>query len=298
MNARSFRLVFRLGMMLAGLAHLGTAQAQVTGTLGSDVTTYFGSQADSYQMSNPAGLNPWTPVGNNPPAFYASIPQLPNVPGPPAGNVAPSNVTPFAPIPSSSSYNDGYGDTAASTILGLVAGPSLTAQAAMVDLLGSSGMTLTETVGQYAYEQVNFDIDFSVSNIVNTITGTTGTIGGVVTDTYAVSGLVGTGVGAFAAFGGQLNFWDATTNTSLGAPLTFNYFNNVGGAFGGTATGSTFVAAVPSPDVLRITGDFFVIGDPSSIQVQSVPEPSTLLLFALGSLGLSALGRRRRGADA
>ena len=75
-----------------------------------------------------------------------------------------------------------------------------------------------------------------------------------------------------------MNFWDATTNTSLGSPLYFNYFNNVGGPFGGTATGSTFVAAVNSPDVLRITGDFFVIGDPSSIQVQSVPEPSTLVL--------------------
>ena len=117
-------------------------------------------------------------------------------------------------LPLRPSYNDGYGDTASSTILGLVSGPAYTAQAAMVDLLGTGGMTLTETVGQYAYEQVNFDIDFSVSSFVN-IFGTAGTIGGVVTDTYAVSGLVGTGPGAFAAFGGQLNFWDATTNTSL-----------------------------------------------------------------------------------
>ncbi len=289
MNARSFRLALPLSLLVAALALLGSAQAQVTGTLGSDVTTYFGSQADSYQMSNPAGPA-WTPVGNNPPPYYASIPQLPNVPSPPGGNVTPSNVTPFAPISSTSSYNDGYGDTASSTILGAV-GPPYTAQGAMVELLGG-GMTLTETVGQYAYEQVNFDIDFSVANFVN-VFGTAGTLGGVVTDSYAVSGLVGTGVGAFAAFGGQLNFWDATTNTSLGAPLDFNYFNNVGGLFSGTATGSTFVAPVNSPDVLRVTGDFFVIGDPSSIQVQSVPEPTTLLLFALGSLGLLALGRRR-----
>ena len=124
MKTRSLRFVLPLGVMLAGLGHLGTAQAQVTGTLGSNVTTYFGSQADAYQMSNPAGPS-WTPVGNNPPAFYASIPQLPNMPGPPAGNVTPSNVTPFAPISSSSSFNDGFGDTASSTILGLVAGPSL-----------------------------------------------------------------------------------------------------------------------------------------------------------------------------
>ena len=102
MKARSLHFVFGLGMMLAGSACASLARAQVVGILGSDVTTYFGSQADSYQMSNPTGLNPWTPVGNNPPSYYAAIPQLPGVPSPPAGNVTPSNVTPFAPTSSTS----------------------------------------------------------------------------------------------------------------------------------------------------------------------------------------------------
>jgi hypothetical protein len=278
MKSRSLLLV-ALAVMLCNLACVRTACGQVTATLGSNVDAYFGGLSDGYQASNPAGLNPWTPVGLNPPAYYSTVYQLPNIPGPPPGNVAPSNVTTFAPIPSSSSFNDGFNDTTSSTIQGLVSGPGYTANAAVVNLL-APGMTLQEVTGTYDYEQLNFDIDFSVSAFVN-IYGTAGTIGGLVTRTYSVSGLVGSGPGDFVAFGGEMNFWDATTNTSLGSPLTFNYFNGVGGAFSGTATGSTFVAAVNTPDVLRITGDFFVIGDPSLINVESVPEPSTLVLGAL-----------------
>ncbi len=184
--------------------------------------------------------------------------------------MAPSNVTTFANRfrVLSSSFNDGFSNTATSIIQGLVAGPSDTADTAMIDLL-SGGMTLTEFSNAYDYEQLDFDIDFSVSSAFNFDLGTTGTLGGLVTRTYSVSGLVGSGPGAFAAFGGEMSFWDATTNTSLGSPLVFNYFNGVGGAFSGTVTGSTYVAAVGSPDVLRINGDFFVIGDPASIQVRN-----------------------------
>jgi hypothetical protein len=295
MKSRSLLLV-ALAVMLCNLACVRTACGQVTATLGSNVDAYFGGLSDGYQASNPAGLNPWTPVGLNPPAYYSTVYQLPNIPGPPPGNVAPSNVTTFAPIPSSSSFNDGFNDTATSTILGVVAGPSYTADAAMVNLT-SGGMTLMESTGLYDYEQLNYDIDFSVSNSVN-IFGTSGTIGGIVTRTYSVSGLVGTGPGAFVAFGGEMNFWDATTNTSLGSPLTFNYFNNVGGAFSGTVSGSAFVAAVNSPDVLRITGDFFVIGDPSSINVESVPEPSTFVLGALACLCSAAVALKGRNVAA
>jgi hypothetical protein len=281
---RSFLRAFGLGVALAVLFQLSAAEAQVTGVLGSNVDAYFGSLSDSYQASNPPGLNPWAPAGINPPAYYATATQIPNIPGPPASNVAPSNVTTFSPIASSSSFNDGFNDTATSSILGLVGGP-YTANAAEVNLV-SGGMTLMESTGLYDYEQLDFDIDFSVSSFVN-VFGTAGTLGGTVTRTYSVSGLVGTGPGSFAAFGGEMSFWDATTNTSLGAPLTFNYYDSVGGAFSGTASGSTFVAAVNSPDVLRITGDFFVFADPASIQVESVPEPSTL---ALGVLAIACLG--------
>jgi len=294
MISRRLLLISCAAVALAEIALASSVQAQVTGTLGSNVTAYFGSLSDAYQASNPAGLNPWTPVGNNPPAFYASVSQLPNIPGPPASNVTPSNVTTFAPIASSSSFNDGYNDTATSTILGLVAGPGYTANTAMIDLL-SGGMTLTESVGLYDYEQLDYDIDFSVSNFVN-IFGTAGTVGGTVNRTYSVSGLVGTGPGAFAAFGGEMSFWDATTNTSLGAPLTFNYFDPVGGAFSGVVSGSTFVNAVNSPDVLRITGDFFVIGDPAQINVESIPEPSTCALAVLACLGLAVIAARRRAS--
>ncbi len=292
MKARRFALISLLVMMFVGVALFGTAQAQVTGITGSDVSAFFGSQSDVVQVSNPIGLNPWPPAGPNPPLFYSSISQLPGVPAPPAGNVPPSNVTPFAPTPSPSSFNDGFGNTATSTILGSVTALSLTADDAQVNLV-AGGMTLTESTGGYAYEQLNYDIDYTVSNVVNA-TGTVGTLSGLVTRSYSVSGTIGTGSGAFVAFGGAMNFWDATTNTSLGAPLLFNYFNGAGGAFSSTVTGSSIIAAVNSPDVLRITGDFFLIGDPSTINVQSVPEPSSVVLLVLGSLGLLALGRQRR----
>jgi hypothetical protein len=282
-----------LTALLAAWSLVRSAEAQVTGVLGSDTTAYFGSQNDAYQASNPAGLNPWPPAGPNPPAYYASITQLPGVPAPPAGNVAPSNVTPFSPTAASSSFNDGYYDTATSSILGSVTYSSLTVNDALVSL-PAGGMTLNESVGLYDYEQVNYDIDFSVANYVN-ITGVAGALGGLVTRSYNVSGLVGTGPGAFVAFGGEMNFWDATTNTSLGA-LTFNYFNNVGGAYSTTVTSSGTINAIYSPDVLRITGDFFLIGDPSSIQVQSVPEPSTWILLAIGIGPLWWARRRHRSA--
>ena len=91
-----------------------------------------------------------------------------------------------------------------------------------------------------------------------------------------------------------MNFWNGTTNASLGAPLLFNYFNGSAGTFSASVTASSAIAAVNFPDVLRITGDFFLIGDPSTIQVQSVPEPSTMVLLASASAGLLFCGRRRR----
>ena len=289
MDTRRFRFVAWLGL-LAGISFLSTAQAQVTSIAGSNVDAYFGSLADGYQVSNPAGFNPWPAAGPNPPAFYGTINQLPGVPSPPTGSTAPSNVTPFWPFNSTSFFNDGFGNTASSAISGFVtAGPG-TADDAQVGLF----MTLNQTSGGYAYEQLNYVIDYNVSSLVNT-TGTAGTLPGLVTRSYSISGNVNSSAG-FVAFGGEMNFWDGTTNTSLGAPLLFNYFNNTPGPYTATVSASSFINAVNFPDVLRITGNFFVIADPSSITVNSVtvPEPSTLVLGAVGVLVLGFTSQRKK----
>jgi hypothetical protein len=287
MDVRKCQLIGWL-TLLAGGFFASAAQAQVTNIVASDTQSYFGSLNDTYQASNPTGLNPWPAAGPNPPIFYSTINQLPGVPSPPGGNVAPTNASPFWPFNGTSFYNDGNGNTASSAISAFISGNTGTADDAQIGLF----MTLTQTTGGYAYEQINYDVDFNVSSVVNT-TGTAGTLPGLVTRSYTVSGSVG-GSAGFVAFGGQMNFWDGTTNASLGPPLLFNYFNNLPGAFTATVNGSSFINAVNFPDVLRITGDFFLIGDPSTITVNSVPEPSTIALSVTAAVCLLAFGRRRK----
>ena len=262
-------------------------QAQVTNIVATDTQSYFGSNNDTYQASNPTGLNPWPAAGPNAPAFYGTVNQLPGVPSPPGGNVAPTNASPFWPFNGTSFYNDGNGNTASSAISAFISGNTGTADDAQIGLF----MTLNQTTGGYAYEQINYVVDFNVSSLVNS-TGTAGTLPGLVSRSYTVSGNVGTT--GFVAFGGQMNFWDGTTNASLGAPLLFNYFNANAGAFTATVNGSSFINAVNFPSTLRITGDFFLIGDPSYITVTSVPEPSTLALTAIGAAALLIRVARRR----
>ena len=285
MDVRKYRLIGGFALF-AGACLTSAAQAQVTNIVATDTQSYFGSMNDTNQVSNPIGLNPWPAAGPNPPLFYSTINQLPGVPSPPGGNVAPTNASPFWPFNGTSFYNDGNGNTASSAIATFISGNTGTADDAQIGLF----MTLTQTTGGYAYEQINYVVDFNVSSLVN-VTGTAGTLPGLVSRSYTVSGSVG-GSAGFVAFGGQMNFWDGTTNASLGPPLLFNYFNSQTGPFTATVNGSSFINAVNFPDVLRITGDFFLIGDPSTITVNSVPEPSTITLAATAAVGLLAFCRR------
>lgn len=287
MNFRKYNPIVRA--VVAVVFFASTVQAQVTNIVASDTQSYFGSLSETYQASDPIGLNPWPAAGPNPPIFYSTINQLPGVPGPPGGNVTPTNASSFWPFNGTSFYNDSNGNTASSGISAFIAGSTGTADDANIGLF----MTLTQTTGSYAYEQINYVIDFNVSPAVNVI-GTTGTIPGMVMRAYTVSGTVGSGPGDFVAFGGQMSFWDGTTNTSLGAPLLFNFFANSPGAFTATVNGSSLINGVSFPNVLRITGDFFLIGDPSTITVNAVPEPSTFLLCAAGAVCLLAFRRRRK----
>jgi PEP-CTERM motif-containing protein len=282
----SIRL-FCLG--LASVWAVPTARATVTGVSASNVDAYFGSQNDAYQDSNPTGLNPWSPIGPGP-YFGTSLP--PGVPAAPGGNTAPSNVTPFAPTPSTSSFNDGAGNTAISKIVAVAAPGSGTMNDVQINL----AMVLNQTgTAAYAYEQLNYTADFTLANTPNSAGFLSGALASTVNRSFFVAGTVG----SYVDFGGVMNFWDVPTSgpaTLLGS-LTFAYNSVTPGPFATTVGSSSFIGTpgsfVNSPDTIRVTGDFYLAGDPSSITVQTVPEPSSLLLAGLGILGL-VLARRLR----
>jgi hypothetical protein len=148
----------------------------------------------------------------------------------------------------------------------------------------------------YAYEQVNYSADYALANAPNSAGFISGALATVVTRSYAVSGTVG----SYVDFGGVMNFWDVPTSgpSVLLGTLTFGYNSLTPGAFSTIVTGSGNIGTpgtwVNSPDSIRITGDFFVAGDPSSITVESLPEPSSLVLAALAAVGLAAVARRRK----
>ena len=144
---------------------------------------------------------------------------------------------------------------------------------------------------------MNYSIDYDLVNTPNTAGFLSGVLPSIVTRSFAIFGSVDTLPGSYAQFGGEMNFWSVSggSPTSMGPALTFSYLNTSGGAFSTVVSSSGLIGSVPvnNPDSIRITGTFYIAGDPSSITVQSVPEPSSLALLGLGALGLVKRNRRR-----
>lgn len=270
--------------------------AAIIGTPNSNVDAYFGSQSDAYQDSNPlAGSWPASPILAFPPPPIAYA--LTSVPGTsPNPNVVPSNITPFSPTASFSSFNDSSGNTATSGIVGFI-GSTNTMDDAQIGLQ----MVLNQSSSSpgYVYEQLNYSIDYSLANTPNTAGFISGLLTSLVTRTFSVSG----SVGSWVYFGGQMDFWDVPTSgpaVNMGT-LLFNYLNVAPGPFGATVSGTGTIGpgntawGIDAPDTLRITGTFLIAGDPSSITVNTVPVPAGIWLFG-SALGLLGASRRRAAA--
>ena len=269
--------------------------AAVTGIPNSNVDAYFGSQSDAYQDSNPLGAAPWpaSPILLSPPPpstyFLAAIPG-----SPPNPNTTPSNVTTFAPALSTSGFNDGFGNQALSRILGF-AGSTGTMDDAQIGM----NMFLTQGSTGYAYEQLNYSIDYALANTPNAAGFLSGLLTSAVTRSFAITG----SVGSWVYFGGQMDFWDVPTvgpATPMGT-LTFNFSSNVAGPFAAIVSNTATIGpgnvpwGIDAPDTLRITGTFLLAGDPCHITVQTVPIPAAAWLFG-GALGLLGAARRRSAA--
>jgi hypothetical protein len=97
-----------------------------------------------------------------------------------------------------------------------------------------------------------------------------------------------------------MDFWEVPTAgpaINLGT-LIFNFMSNLPGPFATTVSGTGFVGpgsvpwGIDAPNTLRVTGTFLIAGDPSSINVQTIPIPAGIWLFG-GALALLGVSRRR-----
>ena len=270
------------------------SHANLNNVLGSNVNAYFGSQNDGFQDRFPLSLPPaWFPVGPGPYPITQTFLIIGPGFGPPPANAAPSNVTPFSGPGSFSSFADSPGNNATSLIQGFIGGPGDFIDDAQIGLIMSINQVGSSS---YAYEQIDYSIDYDLLNSPNTQGFLSGVLPGIVTRSFSVSGVVNNTPGSYAQFGGEMNFFSVlgSTPTSMGT-LNFSYLNLAGGAFSTVVTSSATIGTVPvdNPDFIRITGSFYVAGDPSSITVKSVPEPTALALLGIGAVGLLKRDRRR-----
>ena len=138
----------------------------------------------------------------------------------------------------------------------------------------------------YAYEEEEFAIDYSVG--INGLNP--GTTLGV--RPYLVFGNFQTP--GFAEFGPDVNYWwmpiipgstlPAGPPVLLGSLQYDDYISSLGGPFVNLVPdtfGSNFLNGVASPayGFLELTGDMYLIGDPVSINVEAVPEPSSVAII-------------------
>jgi hypothetical protein len=259
----------------------------------TNVDSYFGALNDSYQALNGTPSS-WLAIGTGGAPWYPGVYSLPGgIPTYPMPFVTPSNVNPFT-SPASASYV--WGTESAGATIQTAIGSTQTTDDAQIKLT----MSLATGSSQYSYEQLNYDSDYNITNTLNSAGFMSGLTAGSIAPQFLVSGNVST-AGNYATFGGVINYWDVPP--SPGAPVflgAYNYSFNTStpGPFSTVVSGAgSIINGVNAPDTLRLTGAFFIIADPASITVQSIPEPSSLALLGAGLIGLLGFGWQRLGRN-
>ena len=289
-----------------------TSQGAITGVIRSNVEGFFGSTSDAYQQSELPFSPPWSPVGFALPYGPGGLPSIPPLyagfpnPNPPITvNIpftAPVGHAPASPFTDGTTTADyhiygGYGTSGTYTRNAYAR-------------LGNSTSTLMyldqpSTATGYAYEDVQFAIDYSV-NLNGLTAGAT-----LSNRPYLVFGNFLPG--GSAEFGAQVNYWWIPTSVNTGTGVTIygtpvnlgslqyqKYFASVSGPFislvPDTYSSNYLLGVAPGQSgILELTGGMYLIGDPVSISVEAVPEPASLAVLAFGALGLLLIRRKATG---
>jgi len=257
MNAR--RMTVGMGMMAALLLAAGSAQADIIGVTGTGFATI------SFNDTN--SLTPTLIAGTT----NATVNQ-PNWTG--------ANLT-MLPTTDSITLDQAKGSLSATYTSGT---PAYSVSLNSVRLIQAALNT----------GRANLDLSFSVQYQLDA--------GGLPSQAtlfpnFTVDGTVqNSGVG-FASMNGFINYYgiDSSGMTYLLDTVNYNGLWNTPGPFNSTVSGIAIFGTTPAlgpNSTLTLDGYFSFVVDPATINLETIPEPATLSLLALG--GLALLRRHRR----
>lgn len=114
---------------------------------------------------------------------------------------------------------------------------------------------------------------------------------------FAINGTVQNTAGSYAAVKGVIDYYGVNVSGTYGLVETVNYnaLFNTPGNFSATVTGVPVNGTTPilAPNTtLTLIGYVGFTVDPANINVETVPEPSTIGLVVVGLLGVVGLRRR------
>jgi hypothetical protein len=145
----------------------------------------------------------------------------------------------------------------------------------------------------------DFYIDYLVETQTPSLPGWDGMFSGAV-KSFSVNGITSQSDGYISAHGGlnAINIWPSSSRSD---GIDFLSFNNFSGTYTPNVTSAleefADFAPTSSTDLRVDFGDKSIWAKPSSfVMTSSVPEPSSLLLAALGVVGMIGLKNRRQQA--
>lgn len=271
-----------------------SATAQISGVVNSTVEGFFGTQTDAFQLSEPPISPTWPANGPGPygipgpvvPALFAGFPNP---------SLSYTSTIPYDLGHTGPGFADTQLTTANYSIIGNFTGGTFTGDAFAVTWGSPMSLVQPPSATGTAYLKSEFAMTYSV--------GPAGIVGGLA-PAYPFLATGNILPGGFAEFGAQVDYWwlpvipgtilPAGPSVNLGT-LQYSFFQAGGGAFTQVVNHSpTVLAGATGVGFLQITGHMFVAGDPFSIDVISVPEPTTFVLGIACFAGLAVVVVRKR----